>query len=184
MSSMDANLLLSSCCSPAGPRQMYNHGVCDASGGMMIDHFTRAQEPAFFNRAFMATTDIPNVPQGTPCAFGKHTDLETSMQYGCYTRLPGDNREYMIPDALNFDYLPYGWQQQDIAAFRLINDDRQTSLDKVQMAPSDVFQGSYYNGDAGGCKCFPFSQMIYPNDYKYNTGPDVYHNYKYKGLGI
>lgn len=90
-------------------------------------------------------------------------------QYKCCEHFAGEerayanscfSREFQLPDGLNFDYLPYGWQQPDTRPLYYKVDTRQMSKDFCRMSPEDYLGES--SCDNARWKCVMSS--IYPRD--------------------
>lgn len=63
----------------------------------------------------------------------------------CFTKMQNRSwRTYRIPDSLNYNYLPYGWQRPDYRPWHYLVNTRQNVKDFCRMSPED------YMGD---CNC-------------------------------
>ena len=137
--------------------QCQQFGSHDDQGGRMQTRCLHVQFPAFFDRALMANTTRPQVGMGSMDDYGRQTDVNSSLR-PCHSRIEGGCREMRIPDALNFDYLPFGWQQPDTRPWTFRVDTRQAIKDQCRAAPESWIGGTQHCQSRWKC------QPVYPRD--------------------
>ena len=128
-------------------------GSHDDDGGQVSTRCLYTDFPPFLDRAQIANTTRPTVN------LGKQTDLESSFR-PCMSRIEGGCRTLRIPDALNFDYLPFGWQQPDTRPWTFRVHTRQNVKDYCRMSPEDYMGEESCNNLKWKC----IMSTIYPRD--------------------
>ena len=131
--------------------QCMTFGSNDCDGGQIQTRCLYTDFLPFLGRAQIANTTRPTVK------LGPQTELETSFR-PCMARIEGGCRTLRIPDALNFDYLPFGWQQRDIRAFDNNIHSRQNVKDYCRMSPEDYMGEGTCNNKRWKC----VMSTIYP----------------------